>query len=68
MVDYEYYGRVIVFERSDVVDPSGFWVAVRFRSTVVPPGVTVRSVVDVVSVDGITGWETVVSLVVVVVD
>jgi hypothetical protein len=67
MIDYECYGRVMVFERSDVVDPSGFWVVVLFRSIVVPPGVAVRSVVDVVPVDGITGWETVVSGVVMVV-
>jgi hypothetical protein len=45
-----------------VKDPSARSVVVLFLSTTLPLGVTIRSLLDVVSVDGIAGLVTIVSV------
>src|ERR1700690_2641364 len=58
-------GLVTVFDRSIETEPSAPWVMVALFSTTFPLGVTIRSVLDVVSVVGNEGLVTVVSVVVV---
>ena len=55
-------GRVTVFEVFVVEDPSARSVVVLFLSTSLPLGVTIRSELDVVEVEGIAGLVTVVSV------